>query len=67
MLGEVLYAGRAISAASLGAHPDRPGPPRLRPSNTPAGDGRSGFRMLEAHEISAAIAFPEGYVPSRLT
>ena len=26
-----------------------------------------GFRMLEAREISAAIAFPEGYIPSRLT
>ena len=26
-----------------------------------------GFRMLEAHEISAAMAFPKGYIPSRLT
>jgi DNA (cytosine-5)-methyltransferase 1 len=26
-----------------------------------------GFRRLEAHEISAAMAFPEGYIPSGLT
>jgi DNA (cytosine-5)-methyltransferase 1 len=26
-----------------------------------------GFRMLEPHEIAAAMAFPEGYIPSDLT
>jgi DNA (cytosine-5)-methyltransferase 1 len=26
-----------------------------------------GFRMLEPHEIAAAMAFPEGYIPSTLT
>jgi DNA (cytosine-5)-methyltransferase 1 len=26
-----------------------------------------GFRMLEPHEIAAAMAFPDGYIPSDLT
>lgn len=26
-----------------------------------------GFRMLEPHEIAAAMSFPEGYIPSTLT